>query len=160
LAKELIKEMNEYSAKALKKPVDQVKVESADVEDQILQMGMEVGLMTKIPVFLETYYLRAVFDHVRKNVLSEFYNSFTTPQEFEWKSFLDMVRKLQAKRIAEFRQASKNQNLNSDMKPKKPKHWSLPFQDLLNSESFKNALSNCLFILQNSNIDDHSKINR
>ena len=37
----------------------------ADVEDQILQMGMEVGLLKKIPAFLETHYLRSVFDYIK-----------------------------------------------------------------------------------------------
>lgn len=80
--------------------------------------------------------MKAVLDHVQKKLLPEFYKSFTTPQEFEWRNFLEMVRKLQAERVTQIHLASKtqNQNGNVDKKEKKPKHWSLPFQNILNSE--------------------------
>ena len=45
-----------------------------------------------IPLFIETVYLKAATDHIKKKLMPDFLKSFRTPEEFDWKNFVDMVR--------------------------------------------------------------------
>ena len=69
----------------------------------IKDMNIQPDPLEDVPIFLETYYLKLVLEHVKKNLLSVFYQKFMTAQEFEWKSFVENIRKLQDERIKMFK---------------------------------------------------------